>query len=105
MSSSAIRTAPQPRRAAPPEPPAKSRGPECLAKAVALHLAGKRDEALQELERAVTGGDASPEMYRAIGHIRFELGDYREAARSYQSLTQLKPNYAMGWFNLAVCLE
>jgi Flp pilus assembly protein TadD len=72
---------------------------------VALHLAGKRDEALKELERAVAGGDASPEMHRAIGHIRFELGDYREAARSYQSLAQLKPNYAMGWFNLAVCLE
>ena len=38
-------------------------------------------------------------------HIQFELGDFREAGKSYQGLVKMKPQYAMGWFNLAVCLE
>src|ERR1017187_9611530 len=40
-----------------------------------------------------------------MGHIQFELGDFEEAAKSYRILAQVKPQYAMGWFNLAVCLE
>ena len=80
-------------------------GPGFLARAVALHLAGKRDEALKQLQRAIAANEASPEIYRAMGHIQFELGDHKEAAKSYRALTQIKPQYAMGWFNLAVCLE
>ena len=77
----------------------------CLARAVTLHLAGKREEALKQLERAVDTGEASPEVYRAMGHIQFELDAFADAADSYRSLTELKPQYAKGWFNLAVCLE
>ena len=40
-----------------------------------------------------------------MGHIQFELEAFADAADSYRSLTQLKPQYAKGWFNLAVCLE
>ena len=76
-----------------------------LARAVTLHLAGKREEALKQLQRAVDADEASPEIYRAMGHIQFELNAFREAAQGYRSLTQLKPQYAKGWFNLAVCLE
>ena len=76
-----------------------------LARAVALHLAGKREEALKQLERAVDSGETSAEIYRAMGHIQFELEAFADAADSYRSLTDLKPQYAMGWFNLAVCLE
>ncbi len=82
-----------------------SSGPGYLARAVALHLAGKREEALKQLQRAVAANEASAEIYRAMGHIQFELGDFEEAAKSYRALAQLKPQYAMGWFNLAVCLE
>ena len=57
------------------------------------------------MQRAIAANEASPEIYRAMGHIQFELADYKEAAKSYRALTQIKPQYAMGWFNLAVCLE
>jgi protein O-GlcNAc transferase len=76
-----------------------------LARAVALHLSGKRDEALEQLRRAVAANEATPEVYRAMGHVLFELNDYAESAKSYQALVRLKPGYAMGWFNLAVSLE
>jgi len=82
-----------------------STGPGCLARAVALHLAGQREEALKQLQRAVAANEGSAEIYRAMGHIQFELGDFEESAKSYRTLAQLKPQYAMGWFNLAVSLE
>jgi Flp pilus assembly protein TadD len=97
-------------RATPAESPEKSgsvpsSGPGYLARAVALHLAGQREEALRQLQRAVAANEKSAEIYRAMGHIQFELGDFAESARSYRTLAQLKPQYAMGWFNLAVSLE
>src|SRR6476646_5019729 len=76
-----------------------------LARAVALHLAGNREDALKELHRALAANVASPEIYRAMGHIQFEMGDYQEAVKTYRRLTQLKPQYGMGWFNLAVSAE
>ncbi len=76
-----------------------------LARAVALHLAGKRQEALDHLDRAVAGNQGSPEIYRAMGHILFEMGDCAAAAKTYRLLVQAKPQYALGWLNLAVCLE
>ena len=82
-----------------------SSGPGYLARAVALHLAGQREEALKQLQRAVAANEESAEIYRAMGHIQFELGDFQESAKSYRTLAQLKPQYAMGWFNLAVSLE
>ena len=74
----------------------KNSGASYLARAVALHLAGKRDEALKQLQRAVAANDASAEIYRAMAHIQFEMGDYKEAGRSYRTLTQLKPKGLLG---------
>ncbi len=107
--STAIRTArlqplPQPGPEIKEKPSAPVTGTVALARAVSLHLAGKPDEALKHLQRASTT-DGSPEMFRAMGHIQFELGDFQEASLSYRALVKLKPQYAMGWFNLAVCLE
>ena len=76
-----------------------------LARAVALHLAGKREEAVKQLQSASASGKAPAEVYRAMGHIQFELEDFQQAEKSYRALVRLKPQYAMGWFNLAVCLE
>src|ERR1017187_1543054 len=87
-----------------PEKPGAHR-PGTLARAVALHLAGKREEALEQLQRAMAGGQASAEIYRAMGHIEFELGRFEASAKSYRALLRLKPQFAMGWLNLAVCLE
>jgi tetratricopeptide (TPR) repeat protein len=76
-----------------------------LARAVALHLSGKREEAVEQLRRAVAGKEATPEIYRAMGHILFEMEEYAESANSYRTLVRLKPGYAMGWLNLGVCFE
>src|SRR5260370_7000455 len=76
-----------------------------LARAVTLHLAGKREEALKQLQRAIAANEASAEIYRAMGHIQFELNNFDEAAKSYRILVQVKPQYAMGWFNLPVSLQ
>ena len=109
--STAIRTAAKvqslrPAELKPAPPPISAPGGAAyLARAVALHLAGQRDEALKHLQRAIAEGYATPEIHRAMGHIQFELGNFDQAARSYRSLVQMKPQYAMGWFNLAVCLE
>jgi len=42
-------------------------GPGYLARAVALHLAGQREEALKQLQRAVAANEKSAEIYRAMG--------------------------------------
>src|ERR1700704_2587851 len=76
-----------------------------LAKAVSLHLEGKRKEALQELKGAIASGGDSAEVYSAIGHIQFELEQYDDAAKSYTRLLTLEPKHNAGNFNLAVCLE
>src|SRR4051794_427364 len=76
-----------------------------LSRAVAMHLAGQRAEALAKLRRGIAAGEASPGNLRAMGHIQFEMEDFDNAAKTYRTLTELKPQYAMGWFNLAVSLE
>src|ERR1700737_3390468 len=57
----------------------KGSAPSHLARAVALHLAGKREEALKQLQGAATSGKASAEVYRAMGHIHFEMEDFQQA--------------------------
>ena len=76
-----------------------------LARAVTLHLAGKREEALKQLERALVGAKPRPKSTARWDTSSLRLEAYAEAAESYRSFTELKPQYAMGWFNLAVCLE
>ena len=36
----------------------------------------------KQLQRAIAANEASPEIYRAMGHIQFEMGDYEEAAKT-----------------------
>ena len=88
---------------APGKSPAQA--PGTLARAVALHLSGKREEALEQLQRAAAAGQASAEIFRAMGHIEFELGRFEASAKSYRALLRLKPQFAAGWLNLAMCLE
>src|SRR3977135_1438561 len=76
-----------------------------LAKAVSLHLEGKRKEALQELKGAVAGGGDSAEFYSAMGHIQFELEQYEDTATGIPQLLTMCAKTPDGQFNLAVCLE
>src|SRR5271157_2810027 len=82
-----------------------SKASRYMARAVSLHLDGKPEEALRELQRAIAKGEKSAEIYSAMGHIQFELGQFEGGANSYRELLQLEPDHRTGWFNLAVCLE
>ena len=61
---------------------------EIFARAVSLHLEGKRKEALDELDRALHAGKGDPEIHAARGRVQFELERYEEAAASYLKIAK-----------------
>ena len=80
--------------------------PASLAQAVSLHLDGKLEEALEEINRALdNGGDPSLELLSAKAQIQFELEQFEEAAKSYERVLSMNPQHAHANLNLAVCLE
>src|SRR5262245_31488300 len=102
MSTTAVRSSVQPIRSQPSQPPHAAAptpqnpaqtgaGSSHLARAVSLHLAGKHQDAVHQLTQAVVSNQGSPEVYRALAHIYFEMENYKEAAKSYSTLVQLKP--------------
>ena len=76
-----------------------------LARAVSMHLEGKRKEALRELNTAIENGDDSAEVYAAKGHIQFELEQYEDAVKSYEKLLGAAPRHSTANFNLGICYE
>ena len=52
---------------------------QLFARAVSLHLDGRGDEALVELERALRGGEKRAEIYSAIGYIHYERKQFEES--------------------------
>jgi Flp pilus assembly protein TadD len=76
-----------------------------MARAVSLHLSGRAEDALKELQRAQSRGEKSVDLLIAMGHIQFELEQFEEAAASYRELLKLAPEHTAATFNLAVCLE
>src|SRR5437588_9175493 len=78
---------------------------QLFARAVSLHLDGRGDEALVELERALRGGEKRAEVYSAIGYIHYERKQYDEATAAYRRLLELDSEHPNGGFNLALCLQ
>ncbi len=76
-----------------------------LAKAVSLHMEGKLDEALAEINRVLETSEGTLEVFSAKAQIQFELEMYEEAAQSYAKLLSMHPKHANANLNLAVCLE
>src|SRR5580704_13335181 len=76
-----------------------------LARAVSLHLEGKRKDALRELNTAIEAGEESPEIYAAKGHIQFELEQYDDAVKTYERLLEAVPRHPTASFNLGICYE
>ncbi|HEV2447164.1 MAG TPA: tetratricopeptide repeat protein, partial [Candidatus Sulfopaludibacter sp.] len=83
---------------------AKAR-PTSLAQAVSLHLDGKLEQALEEINRALENQPASLELFSAKAQIQFELEQYEEAAKSYARVLSMNPRHAHANLNIAVCLE
>ena len=75
-----------------------------VVKAVELHLAGKTDEALRELKRAIDIGKSLPEIYPVYGQICFELKKYDDAAAMFGNLSVGTPAQDR-FYNQGVCLE
>src|SRR5277367_644849 len=76
-----------------------------LARSVALHLEGKRKEALKELNIAIENGEETVEVFAAKGHIQFELEQYDDAIKTYDRLLNLAPRHATAHFNLGIWYE
>src|SRR5262245_51437185 len=78
---------------------------EFLARAAALHLEGKAEEAFAELERALDTSTQPAKIHAAMGYVLYEMGQHAKAAASYQKLLSCEPSHPTGPFNLALCLE
>src|SRR5205823_14502159 len=78
---------------------------QLLARAVSLHLDGRGDEGLVELERALRGGEKRAEICSAIGYIHYERKQFDEATAAYRRLIEFDTDRPNGSFNLALCLQ
>jgi len=76
-----------------------------LARSVALHLEGKRKEALRELNTAIENGDETAEILAAKGHVQFELEQYEDAIKTYEKLLAIVSRHPTANFNLGICYE
>ncbi len=76
-----------------------------LALAVALHLEGKRREALELLKPATGSGTACAELYAAMGLLHFELREYEQALDCYSKFAAQAPHQPAALLKQAACLE
>lgn len=76
-----------------------------LARAVSMHLEGKRKEALRELNTAIENGEETAEVFSAKGHVQFELEQYEDAIKTYERLLAAAPRHPTANFNLGICYE
>jgi tetratricopeptide (TPR) repeat protein len=85
--------------------PADSRDPRVPTYAslgVALADAGRRDEGIVELERAVALSPRFAEAHLALGHLRAESGDFAGAGTAYARAVELDSAMAPGWNGLGL---
>ena len=95
------------RPASPPEQP-KVAQPDLVqsfARAVALHLEGKGEQALAALEGSRAAGADQPAFWAATGYLRHEKGDFEGAAEAYRRLLELDSHHANAAYNLALALH
>jgi tetratricopeptide (TPR) repeat protein len=87
---------------APKKPPKPA---PCLVKAIVLHMEGKIEEAIRELQRGVKAGEKIADVYAGLGHLQFEAGRFDAAAEAYREVLEREPLHKTCHYNLAVCLE
>ena len=57
-----------------------------LAKALALNMDGKTEQALREIRQAIDGGEKLPELAWTKAHLEFQLGHFENALEDYQKV-------------------
>jgi tetratricopeptide (TPR) repeat protein len=87
---------------APKKPPKPA---PSLVKAIVLHMEGKIEEAIKELQRGVKAGEQTLDVYAGLGHLQFESGRFDAAADAYRTVLEREPLHKTCHYNLAVCLE
>jgi tetratricopeptide (TPR) repeat protein len=87
---------------APKKPPKPA---PSLVKAIVLHMEGKIEEAIKELQRGVKAGENTADVYAGLGHLQFEAGRFDAAAEAYREVLEREPLHKTCHYNLAVCLE
>lgn len=65
----------------------------------------KFEDAKAQLQKAVIAHPQNPYVYNELGLVQRELGQFQEAAQSYQKALQLAPNYALAHYNLGVLAD
>ena len=70
-----------------------------------LQEQGKTDEALQQLESAIQGNPANPELHYYLGTIYEEAGRYDEALAALTQATQKAPDNANFLFRLGIVYD
>src|SRR5579872_1841630 len=86
----------------PKKPPKPS---PILVKAIMLHMEGKIEDAIRELQRGVKAGEKSLDVFAGLGHLQFEAGRFDAAADAYRQVLDREPLHKTCHYNLAVCLE
>lgn len=98
--------------------------PAALARAAVLHLQGRVEEALAEIDAAIAGGESSAALLAARQQISAQLGSvpkqsalvaeveaafvdarFEDAAAHCARMAEMSPEQAEPWFNLGVAYE
>lgn len=99
--------------AAPADPPPASAAPDLqrrkippsLVKAIVLHLEGKIDEAIQEIQGGIRNGEPPAELYAAMGALQMESERFEDAVASYREVLKREPENETCAINLELCEE
>jgi tetratricopeptide (TPR) repeat protein len=89
----------------PPVPAPRRDIPPSVVKAIVLHLEGKLDEAIREIQAGLQNGEPAAELYSAMGALQMELDRFEDAAASFRQVLQRDPQNQTSAHNLALCVE
>ena len=70
-----------------------------------LHLLGRNEEALQELDRAANLDPNNPYRYSSRAYFKDRVGDFLGAIEDYEKAIALDPEDAIGYNNLGIVEE
>ena len=99
-----------PVHATPPRPPidAAQRNrkiPPSVMRAIVLHLEGRIEDAIQEIQTGLRDGEPPVDLYSAMGALQLELERYDDAAASYAEVLKGDPSNDSAKQHLALCVE
>src|SRR5438094_3781529 len=86
-------------------PPRNRNIPPSVMRAIVLHLEGRLEEAIREIQIGLRGGEAPADLYSAMGALQLELERYEDAAASYAEVLKSDPENEPAKQHHALCVE